>query len=47
MIEPDNTIRFKPDDAPELTEIPVTGKDDRKKIEVPEPKDWRPFGAEW
>lgn len=45
MIEPDDTIRFKSDDVPELPEIQAPRK--YKKSEVPEPKDWRPFGVEW
>lgn len=47
MIEPDSTIRFKPGDAPELEEAKTPRKNHRKKHEVREPKDWRPFGLEW
>ena len=47
MIEPDTTIRFSPDDAPDLPEAKKPKKRKRKKREIPEPTDWRPFGCEW
>ena len=47
MIEPDDTIRFSKDDVPDLPEIKKVRKRQRKKLEIPEPEDWRPFGAEW
>lgn len=47
MIEPDDTIRFKPGDMPELEEVKAPRKRIRRRREVPEPEDWRPFGAEW
>lgn len=47
MIEPDDTIHFSPDDAPDLPELKKPEKRKRKKQEIPEPADWRPFGCEW
>lgn len=47
MIEPDTTIRFSPDDAPDLPEVKKPKGRKRKKREIPEPTDWRPFGCEW
>ena len=47
MTEPDSTIRFKPDDVPELQEIQTPRKRKPKKREVPGPTDWMPFGVEW
>ena len=47
MIEPDTTIRFSHDDAPDLPELRKPKKRKRKKLEIPEPTDWRPFGCEW
>lgn len=47
MIEPDTTIRFSPDDVPDLLELRKPKKRKRKKQEIPEPTDWRPFGFEW
>lgn len=45
MIEPDDIIRFRPCDVPELEEV---REPERRKAEPnPEPKDWRPFGCEW
>ena len=47
MIEPDDTIRFSPDDAPDMSEVKKPKKRKRKKREIPEPTDWRPLGYEW
>ena len=50
MIEPDDTIRFSPDDAPDMLEVKKPKKPKgrkRKKRDIPEPTDWRPFGCEW
>ena len=50
MIEPDDTIRFSPDDVPGMLEVKKLKKPKgrkRKKREIPEPTDWRPFGCEW
>ena len=47
MIEPDTTIRFSPDDVPDLLGLCKPKKRKRKKREIPEPTDWRPFGCEW
>lgn len=47
MIEPDTTIRFSPDDTPDMPEVKKPKKRKRKKREIPEPTDWRPFGCEW
>ena len=47
MIEPDTTIRFSPDDVPDMPEVKKPKKRKRKRREVPEPTDWRPFGYEW
>ena len=47
MIEPDDTIRFSPDDAPDMPEVKKPKKRKRKKREIPEPTDWRPLGYEW
>ena len=47
MIEPDDTIRFSPDDAPDMLEVKKPKKRKRKKREIPEPTDWRPLGYEW
>jgi len=47
MIEPDATIRFSPDDVPDLQEVKKPKKRKHKKREIPEPTDWRPFGFEW
>ena len=47
MIEPDDTIRFSPDDAPDLPELKKPKKRKRRKRETPPPTDWRPHGEEW
>ena len=47
MIEPDDTIRFSPDDVSDTPEVKKPKKRKRKKREIPEPTDWRPFGYEW
>ena len=47
MIEPDDTIRFQPKDVPDVPEVRKPRKRQRKKRDIPEPKDWRPFGGEW
>ena len=47
MIEPDDTIRFSPDDVPDLPELRKPEKRKRKKRETPPPTDWRPHGEEW
>ena len=47
MIEPDDTIRFSSDDAPDMPEVKKPKKRKRKKREIPEPTDWRPLGYEW
>lgn len=47
MIEPETTIRFSPDDVPDLPEARKPRKRQRKKRDIPEPKGWRPIGAEW
>ena len=47
MIEPDDTIGFSPDDAPDMPEVKKPKKRKRKKREIPEPTDWRPLGYEW
>ena len=47
MIESDDTIRFSPDDVPDLVELKRSRGRKRKKRDTPEPKDWRPFGFEW
>ena len=43
------TIRFHPSDVPPLPELPPASppQPPRRREEVPEPKDWRPFGVEW
>jgi len=47
MIEPDDTIRFSPDDTPDMPEVKKPKKRKRKKREISEPTDWRPLGYEW
>lgn len=47
MIEPDDTIRFKPADVPELPELQQRRQPKRQRKEIPEPTDFRPHGAEW
>lgn len=47
MIEPDDTIRFQAKDVPDLPEVQRPRKRQRKRRDIPEPKDWRPFGCEW
>jgi hypothetical protein len=47
MIEPDDTIHFKPDDIPELAETQARRNRKRRKRYIPEPEDWRPFDVEW
>ena len=44
----DATIRFFPDDQPELPEIPKQEKpQEPTPPPTPEPVDWRPLGVEW
>ena len=47
MIEPDDTIRFKRADVPELPELQQHRQPKRQRQEIPEPTDFRPFGVEW
>lgn len=46
MIEPDDIIRFKAADIPDLPELEKPRRK-RKKPGVPPPEDWEPFGCEW
>ena len=41
-----NTIYFRKTDVPDLPELKPKRKAAKRK-ETPEPKGWRPFGAEW
>ena len=56
MIEPDSIIRFAPSDArtdlpesadTEPTEVPSADVLQPPPLQTPEPKEWRPLGAEW
>lgn len=56
MIDADITvIRFSPSDLPLLPEIigdeppsvPSASVPQSSPLQTPEPKDWRPLGAEW
>lgn len=47
MIVPNDIVLFRPDDQPDLPELRKQKKRQRKKRDIPEPKDWRPFGYEW
>lgn len=46
MIEGD-TIRFRPEDMPELPELLPLEEVHAERTETPEPEGWRPIGGEW
>ena len=47
MIEPDDTIRFQPDDVPDTEGCGTQKKPRRRRKPVEPPADFRPFGYEW
>ena len=47
MIEDGDTIRFRPEDVPELPELKSGRRKARRRRETPAPEGWKPLGYEW